>query len=127
MQASFDPPAPIPDNRIPDLGEDKDIVTSKKNLKDSEKSLGHNWTLLQLDAESDPICSSAGCTQYLHPQAETHPMDYFVPNFGRDHDNTIATEQSLAASEKMLGHKWDWKPVEEEIVDYPHPPLDSEI
>jgi len=35
---------------------------------------------LQLD--SDPICSSAGCTQYKAPEFKTHPMDYFVPNFG---------------------------------------------
>tara|TARA_B110000285_G_scaffold226539_1_gene286467 strand:+ start:809 stop:1069 length:261 start_codon:yes stop_codon:yes gene_type:complete len=40
-------------------------------------------TNIQLD--SDPICSSAGCTQYKAPEVKTHPMDYFVPNFGVDH------------------------------------------
>lgn len=36
--------------------------------------------------KSDPICSSAGCTQYEHPKLETYPMDYPVANFGVDHD-----------------------------------------
>jgi hypothetical protein len=54
-------------------------------------------------------------------------MDYFVPNFGRDVHDTMATEQSLATAESMLGHKWEWNPSEEEIIQYPHPPLDSEI
>ena len=40
-----------------------------------------------LDMQSDPICSSAGCTQYKQPEGEAgHPMDYFVPNFGMDQD-----------------------------------------
>jgi len=43
--------------------------------------------------ESDPICASAGCKQYLHPKSATgHPMDYPVPNFGVDED--IAATQS---------------------------------
>jgi hypothetical protein len=40
-------------------------------------------TNLQLD--SDPICSSAGCTQFKQPEGPpSHPMDYFVPNLGMD-------------------------------------------
>jgi hypothetical protein len=36
--------------------------------------------------QSDPICSSSGCTQYKHDeQKPSYPMDYFVPNFGVDH------------------------------------------
>jgi len=54
---------------------------------------------LQLDAESDPICSSAGCTQYEHPKKKGYPMDYFVPNFGKDHD-IGTTDASLAIAEK---------------------------
>ena len=43
------------------------------------------YSLMQL--ESDPICSSAGCDQYKHPEApEDPPRDYFVPNFGHDPD-----------------------------------------
>jgi hypothetical protein len=37
--------------------------------------------------ESDPICASSGCDQYLHPKGEDEPpRDYFVPDFGADHD-----------------------------------------
>ena len=46
--------------------------------------------------QSDPICSSAGCTQYNHPRngGPKIPRDYFVPNFGRDSDvlGTINSE-----------------------------------
>jgi hypothetical protein len=47
---------------------DGDIVDSKKNLADTEKSLKHNTVIedmqteADLHAEADPICSSAGCT-----------------------------------------------------------------
>ena len=102
MTASFDPPAAIPDNRIPDLGLDADIKTTHRNLAKAEEDLGHNWNLLQLNSEleSDPICSSAGCTQYLHPKGpDDHPMDYFVPDFGKSKEEVIATEESLAAAE----------------------------
>ena len=53
---------------------------------------------------SDPICSSAGCTQYEHPKVEVHPMDYFVPNFGVD-QGIIDHNSALAATEKLLKHK----------------------
>lgn len=49
----------------------------------------NNSGLVQLDAEveSDPICASSGCDQYKHPEApEEPPRDYFVPDFGVDHD-----------------------------------------
>lgn len=104
----FSPPvaeAPAPDNRIPDLGLDADVKTTAKNLDQAETAVGHSWELVQLN--SDPICSSAGCTQYLHPAEAVHPMDYFVPNFGRDQVAVLDAEQSLAAAEKQHGHKWE--------------------
>jgi len=56
--------------------------------------------------EDDPICSSAGCTQYKHPEAKSHPMDYFVPDFGKDQD-MISVEKAAVAAEKVRGKKWD--------------------
>lgn len=55
---------------------------------------------------SDPICNSAGCTQYLHPDKKPgHPVDYFVPNFGVDRD--IADSQAHEAkASAALGHEW---------------------
>jgi hypothetical protein len=71
-------------------------------------------SLIQLDANmdataylnSDPICSSAGCTQYKHKKkALGYKIDYGVPNFGRDHDinDNFA---SLATAEGMIGHEF---------------------
>ena len=68
----------------------------------------------QLDADihldSDPICNSAGCTQYLHPDSTTasYPMNYGVPNFGQDRQISDSIMNS-AVAEKIVGHKWDWK------------------
>jgi len=86
------------------------MATTAKNTADAEAKLGAwnpqqdengHYVVPQADAEfkltgtnsdirmsskSDPICSSAGCTQYEHPHKDTYKMNYFVPNFGKDHD-----------------------------------------
>jgi hypothetical protein len=36
---------------------------------------------------------------------DTHPKDYFVPNFGMEHD-ILATQSHLKEAEKSLSHKW---------------------
>ena len=90
---------------------DGDIITTNKNLADTEKNLGHHWALaVQLDSDinmqSDPICSSAGCTQYKHKQKGLgYKINYPVPNFGRDHDinDNFA---SLKLAEGMIGHQF---------------------
>ena len=64
---------------------------------------GYPTSLTQ--ARSDPICSSAGCTQYEHPAPpKGHPMDYFVPNFGADPDME-GTANSIDIAQEMIGHK----------------------
>lgn len=68
---------------------------------------------VRMGAKSDPICSSAGCTQYKHPHKDTHDMDYFVPNFGKDNDIKKSDESALS-SEAALGHTWTPKFDEEE-------------
>jgi len=46
-------------------------------------------------AQSDPINSSAGLNQYLHPKPRnSHPIDYPVPNFGVDED-IVATQSHI--------------------------------
>ena len=56
--------------------------------------------------KSDPICSSAGCTQYLHPEgAAGHPMDYPVADFGVDH-HIKESQASEKAAESTLDHDW---------------------
>lgn len=66
---------------------------------------------LQLDAEtqSDPICSSAGCGYKSAAAKPSHPMDYYVPNFGADKDINH-NWASLEWAENSLGHKWHYEP-----------------
>ena len=59
-----------------------------------------------LHMKDDPICSSAGCTQYKHPELETYPMDYPVANFGVDHD-IKASQKHTEEVEKSLGYEWN--------------------
>ena len=55
--------------------------------------------------ESDPICSSAGCTQYIHKKTPLgYDLDYFVPNFGPDPENKWSLD-SIAIAEQTHGHK----------------------
>ena len=87
---------------VPNFGMDHEIVYSLANTAGAEATLNHVWNVsdaaqLQLNEdidesimlESDPICSSGGCTQYNHPKKSESaliPRDYFVPNFGKDTD-----------------------------------------
>ena len=64
---------------------------------------------VDIQMESDPICSSAGCSQYKQPEGPPqHPMDYFVPNFGMDKD-IIATETDEKVASALVGHAWSFK------------------
>ena len=57
--------------------------------------------------KSDPICNSAGCTQYLHPEEKKIKKDYFVPDFGVDKE-ILQNTNSLNIAEKQLSHTWDF-------------------
>ena len=124
---------------------DGDVISTMKNLGDTEKVLNHHWVIddvqldsdIKLDAEaeakanatSDPICSSAGCTQYQHKtKGLGYKINYFVPNFGRDHAINQNFD-SLDLAEKMLGHKWNWSKddPEDPVVYNPHKPADPDI
>ena len=82
-----------------------------------------------MDLSSDPICSSAGCTQYKHKTKDLgYDINYFVPNFGKDH-LIRHTDESLDLAEKIVGHKWIWtedKP-EDPVVYNVHKPMDPDI
>merc|ERR1712146_414816 len=66
---------------------------------------------LESKMSSDPICSSAGCTQYKHKKKGLgYDIDYFVPHFGSDTEIN-ESKASLVTAETMLGHK----------LDFPHP------
>jgi hypothetical protein len=107
---------------VPNFGIDEDIKITQKNIAASEKSKGHKWNpvkdgngvwlvpgLVQTESdikiESDPICSSAGCNYASEKGTKTHPMNYFVPNFGRDREINHSFD-SLDWAESKLNHKW---------------------
>ena len=89
---------------------DRDIQNSLSNLENTEGKLGQ-WNLpdkedVQISVESDPICSSAGCTQYKTKKTPLgYDLDYFVPNFGVDHD-ILDTQKSIINSQLMHGKQW---------------------
>lgn len=57
------------------------------NINDEKEELAGVKSDVRLGSKSDPICSSAGCTQYEHPKKDRgYKVDYFVPQFGADHD-----------------------------------------
>jgi TfoX/Sxy family transcriptional regulator of competence genes len=123
---------------------DEDVISTMKNLGDSEKALEHKWVIqdVQLDSDikldnkadseekSDPICSSAGCTQYKHKvKGLGYKIDYFVPHFGEDHAITQSKESEKTA-EALVGHKWNWKddgPGDDPVLYNFHKPADPDI
>jgi len=129
------PDGPPMNYPVPNFGQDEDVKSTLDHVSKAEKKLDHKWvpvqdengvwmvpepinnkaytykgSLVQLDSEveteSDPICSSAGCTHPKRANAATHPMDYFVPNFGKD-ENVKHTWSSLDWAEKSLKHKFN--------------------
>ena len=47
-------------------------------------------------------------------------MDYFVPNFGLDHDMLSTSSNEKLASDQV-GHKWEWKKVAPRAPEYTVP------
>ena len=71
---------------------------------------GVSWgTNVQLDAEvemeREPLLSKKASPLLVHQNPKLdHDIDYFVPNFGPDHD-IAATQKNIASSEKRLKKK----------------------
>ena len=64
---------------------------------------------IKITTQSDPICASSGCHQYLHPDPKEGnndwPINYPVAHFGMDRDIQGSFED-LAEAERIVGHKW---------------------
>ena len=76
-----------------------------------------NYNLSQAELESIPACNSytfPKCVtdaetiapEKLQADQDYHDKDYFVPNFGLDHD-IITTQANIANAEKAIKHPWD--------------------
>lgn len=84
---------------------DEDVHDSLHHTYHAEHDLNYKWDITapdddsEVQVNSDPICSSAGCGQYKHPsKPRGYPIDYPVPSFGRDPD-IMGAENSLAVAE----------------------------
>jgi len=119
------------DYPVPNYGIDHDIATSLKNLNKQE-SIHGAWNVIQTQNEvnikDDPICNSAGCTQYLHPHKDGYPKDYFVADFGLDED-VKASQSHEKAAEGTVGHKWSpkWDDEDEKFKDMPTATADFKL
>jgi len=86
---------------VPNFGLDHDILDTWKHekyakgyCKDGSGWCGQPWVVaaqqenVQLENESIPACNSIECLTKSAADAgdPKHPQDYFVPNFGLDHD-----------------------------------------
>jgi len=90
MKASFKKPKGHPvDYKVPNFGQDGDIITALGNIKQSEDALKHKWT--------PPTKAQL--------KAASVKKDYFVPNFGQDNDIKISLSNTSDA-EKLIKHKW---------------------
>jgi len=127
LVSSFKTPKGHPkDYFVPNFGLDHDVLATQSNIGKAEAKLNHTWnpdnagisaadnasynyaavqTDAQVNVESDPICHSAGCTQYKHKKKDPgYDMDYPVPDLGVDRD-IQANHEDLAVAEGMLKHK----------------------
>ena len=84
---------------IPNFGVDRDILDTQSNLKNAAKAAAGKKALMQ--ADSRPACDTyGGCLtetaapQKLQKDMDGHPKDYFIPNFGVDHD-IITTQRPI--------------------------------
>ena len=85
---------------VPDFGVDHEIADSQSHEHAAEGSLKHTWVpkkdkddkwvlphadaefkLAQLESSREPLLSWSP-----KPKKNSHPVDYFVPNFGVDKD-----------------------------------------
>jgi hypothetical protein len=150
------PDGPPKDYKVANFGVDQDVKDTLAHVAAEETRLKHKWTpkqdengvwivpepinnkaysyasLVQTGEQSDPMCSSAGCTYAARANKKTHPMNYFVPNFGKDH-LIRDTDNSVDWAENYLNHTWVPKikkdQPESHPVDYfvPNFGMDSDI
>ena len=90
---------------MPNFGQDADIKDSLKNLKNSEDKYG-KWDLPQEDLQVDSTLEREPLLSWApKPKKGSHPVDYFVPNFGLDED-IATTHKNVAKAEGQLKHTW---------------------
>jgi len=111
---------------IPHFGLDSDVADSIKNLNAQEKQYG-KWDLpeekyfaVQLESQinREPLLTWAPTPK------NTYPMDYFVPNFGEDHDISSTKGHESAAATNL---KHVWTPTKDEDGNWELPTATPEF
>lgn len=96
---------PPVDYFVPNFGMDHDVKDSIKHLENQEKIHGA-WKLPEENVQLEAKTEREPLLTWRRSPTKSHPVNYFVPNFGTDHD--ISTSQSNEnAAETKLGHKWE--------------------
>lgn len=93
---------------VPNFGVDHDIVDSLNHMHQQEAKHG-NWNLAPDDwfhAQLDADIKREPLLTWTPTSKKSHPMNYFVPNFGEDHEITHSKTHEAAAS-AALGHPWN--------------------
>jgi hypothetical protein len=115
----LDPGYPI-NYKVPDHGEDRDVIGTANSIDTAEKIVGKKMKLpepekkpaanAKVQLESDPICTGPGaehCDKVTRTAGYfgrdcNWPRDYKVANHGEDHD-VIGTASSLNDAERITG------------------------
>ena len=120
---------------VPNFGVDHQIVHSQNNEKNAEVALKHDWVLKKDDDDKWILPAKSIEFKLLQTQneeqvdrepllgwapkaAKTHPMNYFVPNFGLDKE-ILSTQASAASTERVMDQVWT--PVLKKDVPKGHP------
>ena len=79
---------------IPNFGVDHDIITTQNNYKKAGGKLAQQESIPACNSADFPGCLGAetAADHKLQKDMDKHPKDYFIPNFGVDHD--IITTQN---------------------------------
>ena len=114
---------------VPNFGVDHEILASHKHLAEAEKTLKHTWTPTQDEDGVWDVPTETASFKLLQTGANiqreplltwkptdpaSHPVDYFVPNFGMDHEIKASLEHSKA-----------WTPVKDEDDEWIVPKEDA--
>lgn len=74
----------------------------------------------EVELERDPLLAKNATPLLVHQYGDSkHPIDYFVPDFGIDHD-ILNVKTSVNGAEAALGHKFtaNWKATDGDNRNY---------
>ena len=118
---------------VPNFGVDHEIASSQTHERAAEDRLKHKWVPKKDEDDKWVLPSPEIEFKLLGTEAETereplltwkakvpktHPMNYFVPNFGVDHD-VKSTWGSISQAEGRYNRKW--VPKFKKDIPKPHP------